>query len=130
MVICEEKSWLEVEMNASMDLLRKKLEKMNDLHVDDVSHTETMDFKNLYKTFYYIFFIDKHMDKIKLFEKTTCGSWLQTEMNESLTLLRKKLHEMNMMSVTDVGSTEVENFKNIYKTLYYMIQTTDLTKPA
>lgn len=54
-------SWLEVEMHESITLLRKKLEEMNDEHVDDLDSEDICDMKNIYKTLYYIFSINKSM---------------------------------------------------------------------
>lgn len=48
-------------------------------------------------------------------------SWLQVEMDESITLLRKKLEEMNNTDVEDVCSEDLHDMKNIYKSLYYIL---------
>lgn len=50
----EEKSWLEVEMQESMDLLRKRLEKLNNLPVEDLDEEIVCEIKNIYKAIYYI----------------------------------------------------------------------------
>ena len=50
----EEKSWLEVEMDESMALLRKKLERMNDKSVDELSSIDIHCLKDIWKTIYYI----------------------------------------------------------------------------
>ena len=49
-----------------------------------------------------------------MLEKNTNASWLQVEMSESMTLLRKKLEEMNDME-------DICDIKNIYKSLYYIL---------
>lgn len=53
--------------------------------------------------------------------KNTNASWLQVEMSESMTLLRKKLEEMNDMDVDDLDSEDICDIKNIYKSLYYIL---------
>lgn len=52
-------SWLETEMCESVTLLRKKLEKINDIHVDDMDEEEVRELKDIYKSLYYIFSIKK-----------------------------------------------------------------------
>ena len=42
-------------------------------------------------------------------------------MSESMTLLRKKLEEMNDMDVDDLDSEDICDMKNIYKSLYYIL---------
>ena len=54
-------SWLEVEMNETVDLLRKKLEKMNDIEPCHLDHQDIQCLKNIYKTLYYVFSIEKSM---------------------------------------------------------------------
>ena len=49
-----------------------------------------------------------------------CTSWFEEEMKESVELLRKKLEKMNAMEVEEVNSQELDNFKDIYKTFYYI----------
>lgn len=50
----EEKSWIEVEMEETMALLRKKLERMNDKSVDELTTTDIHCLKDTWKTIYYI----------------------------------------------------------------------------
>ena len=50
----------------------------------------------------------------------TCASWFEEEMKESVMLLRKKLEKMNDMDVEEIGSQELDNFKDIYKSFYYI----------
>lgn len=50
----EAKSWLEVEMDESITLIRKKLEELNDIHQDHLDNDDILMMKNLYKTMYYI----------------------------------------------------------------------------
>lgn len=50
----EEKTWLEVEMDESIQLLRKKLEKMNDKHPDELTSTDVHCLKDIWKAIYYI----------------------------------------------------------------------------
>lgn len=47
-------------------------------------------------------------------------TWMQTEMNETENLLRKKLEEMNDMEPDEVDEEDIHAFKNIYKSLYYI----------
>ena len=50
----EEKSWLEVEMEETLALLRKRLERMNDKSVDELTTTDIHCLKDMWKTIYYI----------------------------------------------------------------------------
>lgn len=50
----EQKSWLEVEMDETCTLLRKKLEKINDEDVDRIDRHDIWEIKNIYKTMWYI----------------------------------------------------------------------------
>ncbi len=54
-----EKSWLEVEMEESVDLLRKRLEEINNTHPDEVDEETVREVKDIYKSLYYIFSIKK-----------------------------------------------------------------------
>ena len=56
-----EKSWLEVEMEESVDLLRKRLEEVNNTHPDEVDEETVREVKDIYKSLYYIFSIKKSM---------------------------------------------------------------------
>lgn len=47
-------------------------------------------------------------------------SWLEVEMDETLTLLRKKLEEINNEHPAHLSSSDLECIKNIYKTIYYI----------
>lgn len=57
-------------------------------------------------------------------------SWLEVEMEESTTLFRKKLEEMNDIDMEELCSEDIQDLKNIYKTLYYIsvIQKSDTSK--
>lgn len=55
------KSWLEVEIDESVTLLRQKLEEMNKMDAEDLCGEELHDMKNIYKTLFYIFSIKKEM---------------------------------------------------------------------
>lgn len=55
----DNKSWLQVEMEESITLLRKKLEEMNNLDPEELCTDEIMDIKNIYKSLYYIILIQK-----------------------------------------------------------------------
>lgn len=46
-----------------------------------------------------------------MLEKNTNASWLQVEMSESMTLLRKKLEEMNDMDVDELDSEDICDIK-------------------
>lgn len=54
-----EKTWLEVEMEETIDLLRKKLEMINTWEADELSHEDIQSLKDIYKTIYYIKCIKK-----------------------------------------------------------------------
>lgn len=56
-----EKSWLEVEMEESVTLLRKRLEEINNTHPDEVDEETVREVKDIYKSLYYIFSIKKSM---------------------------------------------------------------------
>lgn len=56
-----DKSWLEVEMEESVDLLRKRLEEINNAHPDEVDEETVREVKDIYKSLYYIFSIKKSM---------------------------------------------------------------------
>lgn len=61
-----EKSWLEVEMEESVTLLRKRLEEINDTHKDEVDEETVREIKDIYKSLYYIFSIKKSVQLVKL----------------------------------------------------------------
>jgi hypothetical protein len=48
------------------------------------------------------------------------SSWLEVEMCESITLLRKRLEEFNDMDPDTFNNVDAEEIKNIYKALYYI----------
>ena len=50
----ENRTWMDVEMDETMELLRKKLEELNDIHVDDLEHEDVECLEKIYKTIYYI----------------------------------------------------------------------------
>jgi hypothetical protein len=50
----EQKTWLEVEMDETVVLLRKKLEKINEEDVDRIDRHDVWELKNIYKTLWYI----------------------------------------------------------------------------
>ena len=52
---------VEVEMRDTIKLLKGVLSKMNDMKVDEVSDQDIDNFKDIYKTFYYIDCIYKGM---------------------------------------------------------------------
>lgn len=59
----EAKSWLEVEMDESICLIRKKLEELNSVDPDHLDNDDILMMKNLYKTLYYIKSIKASMGK-------------------------------------------------------------------
>lgn len=59
----EEKSWLEVEMEESMVLLRKMLEELNNTDPTYMSEEDIHCLKNIYKTIYYIKSVKASMTK-------------------------------------------------------------------
>lgn len=59
----EEKSWLEVEMEESMVLLRKMLEELNNISPKHMTGEDILCLKNIYKTLYYIKSIKASMNK-------------------------------------------------------------------
>lgn len=50
----EQRSWLEVEMDETCTLLRKKLEQINEESVDHLDKHDVWEIKNIYKTMWYI----------------------------------------------------------------------------
>lgn len=58
-----ERTWLEVEMDESMDLLRKIVDRINDEDPEDVHSEDICDLEKVYKTIYYIMSIKKSLDK-------------------------------------------------------------------
>lgn len=50
----ETKTWMEVEMDETMELLRKKLEELNNTDPDHLDHEDVCCLKMIYKTIYYI----------------------------------------------------------------------------
>lgn len=50
----ESKSWLEVEMDESKTLLRKRLETLNNTHQEDVDTEVVCELEKIYKTLWYI----------------------------------------------------------------------------
>lgn len=59
----EEKSWLEVEMEESMVLLRKMLEELNNTDPMYMSSEDIHCLKDIYKTIYYIKSVKASMTK-------------------------------------------------------------------
>lgn len=57
-----EKSWLEVEMGESVDLLRKRLEELNDTPKDEVDEEVVCELEKIYKTLYYIHCVNCDME--------------------------------------------------------------------
>lgn len=49
-----EKSWLEVEMDETMDLLRKRLEAVNNKHSDDLDDDDISELERIYHTMHHI----------------------------------------------------------------------------
>lgn len=58
-----ERTWLEVEMDESMDLLRKIVDRINDEDPEDINSEDICDLEKIYKTIYYIMSIKKSLDK-------------------------------------------------------------------
>lgn len=58
-----DKTWLEVEMEESLTLLRKVLDRINDEDSDSISSNDICDLEKIYKTIYYIMSIEKSLDK-------------------------------------------------------------------
>lgn len=56
-----DKTWLEVEMDESLSLLRKRLEELNDTHKDDVDMDVSCEIEKIYKAIYYIMSIKKSL---------------------------------------------------------------------
>lgn len=118
MAVCDEKSWLEAELEKSMNLLRSIIERMNNLHPTEVESCELADFKNIYKVFYYISCIKKNINILDN-PKDPCNSWLRIEIQETIKLHRQVLENMNQLPPNAVDSETLMDFKNLYKTLYY-----------
>lgn len=51
------KSWMEVEMNETICLLRKKLEHLNDMDVEELDYEEIKELKYIYETLHTIMLI-------------------------------------------------------------------------
>lgn len=51
------KSWMEVEMNETICLLRKKLEHLNDKDVEELDYEEIKEIRNIYETLHTIMLI-------------------------------------------------------------------------
>ena len=51
------KSWMEVEMNETISLLRKKLEHLNDIDVEDLDYEEIKELHYIYETLHTIMLI-------------------------------------------------------------------------
>ncbi len=54
-----DKSWLEVEMDESVTLLRKRLEEINDYDVDEVDSDVVYEMEKIYRTLNHIMTIKK-----------------------------------------------------------------------
>ena len=54
-----DKSWLEVEMDESVALLRKRLEEINDYDVDEVDSDVVYEMEKIYRTLNHIMTIKK-----------------------------------------------------------------------
>lgn len=50
----DNRPWMEVEMDESVDLLRKKLEELNKLDEDELDHEDLECMYKIYKILYYI----------------------------------------------------------------------------
>jgi predicted HTH domain antitoxin len=50
----EAKTWLEVEIEESEALLRKRLEELNNLDADEVDEDVSCEIKNIYKALWYM----------------------------------------------------------------------------
>lgn len=50
----EAKTWLEVEIEESEALLRKRLEELNNLDADEVDENVSYEIKNIYKALWYM----------------------------------------------------------------------------
>lgn len=50
----EAKTWLEVEMEESETLLRKRLEELNNLDPEEVDEDVSCELKNIYKALWYM----------------------------------------------------------------------------
>lgn len=56
-----ERTWLEVEMDESMNLLRKVVDEMNDKEPDKMDSEDVCTLEKIYKTIYYIMSIKKSL---------------------------------------------------------------------
>ena len=50
----ENRTWMDVEMDETMELLRKKLEELNNIDPDHLDYEEICCLKKIYETIYYI----------------------------------------------------------------------------
>lgn len=58
-----DKTWLEVEMEESISLLRKKLDEINDTNVEDLDSDDLHDMHRIYQTLDCIFEMQRTMKK-------------------------------------------------------------------
>lgn len=58
-----DKSWLEVEMEESLHLIRKKLEEVNNIDAEDLDSEDICDMSRMYKTIHRIMEIKAHLKK-------------------------------------------------------------------
>nr|DAF30674.1 MAG TPA: Nonstructural protein 4 tetramer NSP4 Rotavirus Coiled-coil.6A [Caudoviricetes sp.] len=56
-----EKTWMEVEMDETVTLLRKRLEELNNTPPDEVDCDVVHELKDIYKALYYLFSVKKAM---------------------------------------------------------------------
>lgn len=59
MLLNGDKSWLDVEMEETVTLLRKKLETLNDIPVDDLDGDDVKTLEKIYRTLTHIMCLSK-----------------------------------------------------------------------
>ena len=53
-------------------------------------------------------------------ERSVCSSGIEMEMKDTVRLLKGVLQKMNKMDADEVTDQDMDNFKDIYKTFYYI----------
>lgn len=60
-----DKTWIEVEIDESLSLLRKKLEMMNDMSAEDMDHDDIRELREIYETMNIIWCMKQSMKEAK-----------------------------------------------------------------
>lgn len=60
-----DKTWIEVEIDESLSLLRKKLEMTNDMSAEDMDHDDIRELREIYETMNIIWCMKQSMKEAK-----------------------------------------------------------------